>query len=232
MRVEPLHRFRRTDDLGHRLGELDRQRLDHLDLVPGQAGEHARQLRHGPGARAHPHALGALARVVQLELEVLGDDFLGQPDRRGGARWMSTSRRHHGASETRGARRPPGRPPGGTSRPCYQRGTRQPPEGPRSLAEAIAQPLTWSASSASPGPGALHDRRRRLRRERLIRQPRARRLEQPFGVGQLLLSRARSASTASGSVDPGPDHSLHGTREDGEPDGCTRGSRAESSRVS
>ena len=53
-----------------------------LDVAPGEAGEHRRQLRERPGAGLEPHALAALARVVELELVLLRDDLFGHPGAR------------------------------------------------------------------------------------------------------------------------------------------------------
>ena len=49
---------------------------DDLDLAVGDANEHRRKLVHGPGPGLHADALGALARVGQLEGEVLSDRSL------------------------------------------------------------------------------------------------------------------------------------------------------------
>ena len=94
--VQPLHRLGRAGDGRRRLAELDGQRLDDLDLGLGQADEHRRQLGHRLRAGLHPDALAALARVVQLELVVLGDDLLGQ------RRPSRSARRGRGATARRG----------------------------------------------------------------------------------------------------------------------------------
>src|SRR5207247_6599898 len=78
--VEPLYRLGWPGHHRRGLAELDRQRIDHLDLALRQAVEHARQLRHRTWAGRHPDALARLAGVVQLQLVFLGDDFLGQRD--------------------------------------------------------------------------------------------------------------------------------------------------------
>ena len=82
MRVEPLHRLGRAGDLGHRLGVLELERVDHLDVAPGEAGEHRRQLRERPRASLEAHPLAALARVIELELVLLRDDLFGHPGAR------------------------------------------------------------------------------------------------------------------------------------------------------
>ena len=83
MRVQPLHRLGWALDDGLRLGELDRQRLDDLDLGDGQAVQHARQLVERLGAGLHADALAALAVVVELERVVLGRQLLEDGRRRG-----------------------------------------------------------------------------------------------------------------------------------------------------
>ena len=81
--VHPLHRLGRPDDLRARLAELDRERIDHLDLARREAGEHRRELGHGTRARLHPHAFAALAGVIQLEEVLLGGGLLGDGGGRG-----------------------------------------------------------------------------------------------------------------------------------------------------
>ena len=80
---------------GHRLGELERQRVDDLDVALGEPGEHRRQLGERPRAGLEADALAALARVVELELVLLRDDLFGHPGagRRalGGLRGLSGS---------------------------------------------------------------------------------------------------------------------------------------------
>ena len=53
------------------------QRRDDFDLRAREPGQHAGQLGERLGAGLHPDALAALARVVELQLVVLGDDLLG-----------------------------------------------------------------------------------------------------------------------------------------------------------
>ena len=76
--VQPLHRLRRADDGRHRLRELERQRLDDLDVAAGDTRQHRRQLGQRARAGLEPHALAALAGVVELELVLLRDDLFGQ----------------------------------------------------------------------------------------------------------------------------------------------------------
>ena len=77
VRVQPLHRFRRSGDGRCRLAEFDGQRLDDLDFGLGQPDEHPGQLHQGAGPGLHAHAFAALARVVELELVLLSDDLFG-----------------------------------------------------------------------------------------------------------------------------------------------------------
>src|SRR5439155_4537849 len=68
------------------LAELDRQRLDDLDLALREAHEHRRQLVERARPGLHPHALAALARVIQLQLVFLGNGLFGQSRGSGGGR--------------------------------------------------------------------------------------------------------------------------------------------------
>ena len=94
--VEPLHRLGRPGDGRRRLAELDRQRLDDLDLGLGEPGEHRRQLGHRLSGRPACRTPSLrLAGVVELELELLGDDLFGhrrpEPVGAGAARAASGS---------------------------------------------------------------------------------------------------------------------------------------------
>ena len=104
----------RTID-GRRLGELDRQRLDDLDLRRRQAGQHARQLVERLGTRLHADAFAALAVVVELERVVLRGRAPRGWARAGRAR--PPSGRGLCASGSRGARMPPARDRGGRGLP-------------------------------------------------------------------------------------------------------------------
>ena len=76
--VEPLHRFGRMGDRWGRLAELERQWLDQLDVAGGNPCQHRRDLVDRPWARLEPDSRAALARIVQLQLVLLGRDVPGQ----------------------------------------------------------------------------------------------------------------------------------------------------------
>jgi hypothetical protein len=93
MGVQPLHGLGRTGDHRRRLAEFDRERLNDLDLGPGEPVEHRRELSESVGPGGHPDALAGLAGVVQLELVFLRDDLLGEGDRGVAAPGCGTLRR-------------------------------------------------------------------------------------------------------------------------------------------
>ena len=161
----------------------------------GQPDEHRRQLGHRLRSGLHPDALAGLARVVQLELELLGDDLLGQGHRAGRLR-----RRRAGLGG--------GRIPGGLALQEVERHG-GPPGGASGCGAMVAGALVPSAvvcHEDEPLVAAQSDRSRVVGRSRAghVRVPTTgrHRRRPPVGAARVGRHRARTRSRPATSAAP------------------------------